>query len=56
MVDISWWSVAGRGAHTVTDSVHSFMTKQDAETFAIEIAKAWVDERPGAAQANTGSG
>jgi hypothetical protein len=45
MVDISWWSAAGRGAHTVTDSVHSFVTKQEAETFAVEIAKAWVDER-----------
>jgi hypothetical protein len=45
IVDISWWSVAGRGAHTVTDSPYSFVTRQEAETCAIEIAKAWVDER-----------
>jgi hypothetical protein len=45
MVDISWWSAAGRGAHTVTDSVHTCATKQEAEGFAIEIAKAWVDAR-----------
>jgi hypothetical protein len=45
MVDISWWSVAGRGSHTINDSVPSFPAKQEAETFAIKIAKAWVDER-----------
>ena len=45
MVDIRWWSAAGRGAHNVTDSVHTCATKQESETFAIEIAKAWVDER-----------
>jgi hypothetical protein len=45
MVDISWWSAAGRGSHTINDPVHSFVAKQEAETFAVEIAKAWVDER-----------
>jgi hypothetical protein len=45
MVDISWWSTAGRGSHTISESVRSFVEKQDAETFAVEIAKAWVDER-----------
>jgi hypothetical protein len=45
IVDISWWSAAGRGSHTITDSVPSFVAKQEAETFAVETAKAWVDER-----------
>ena len=45
IVDISWWSAAGRGSHTITHSVPSFVTKQEAETFAVETAKAWVDER-----------
>jgi hypothetical protein len=42
--DITWWSVAGREYHGITDSVHSFTTKQEAETFAVEMAKAWIDE------------
>jgi len=45
IVDISWWSAAGRGSHTITHSVPSFVAKQKAETFAVETAKAWVDER-----------
>lgn len=45
IVDISWWSAAGRGSHTITHSVPSFVAKQEAETFAVETAKAWVDER-----------
>ncbi len=45
IVDISWWSAAGRGSHTITHSVPSFVVKQEAETFAVETAKAWVDER-----------
>jgi len=45
IVDISWWSAAGRGSHTITHSVPSFVAKQEAETFAVETAKARVDER-----------
>jgi hypothetical protein len=45
IVDISWWSAAGRGSHTINESVRSFVGKQEAETFAVETAKAWVDER-----------
>ncbi len=45
IVDISWWSAAGRGSHTISHSVPSFVAKQEAETFAVETAKAWVDER-----------
>ncbi len=44
IVDISWWSAAGRGSHTITHSVPSFVAKQKAETFAVETAKAWVDD------------
>jgi hypothetical protein len=44
IIDISWWSAAGHGSHTITDSVPSFVAKQEAETVAVEIAKAWVDE------------
>ena len=35
IIDISWWSAAGRGSHTITDSVSSFVAKQEAETFAV---------------------
>jgi hypothetical protein len=45
VVDISWHSATGRESHTIQDSVHCFGTKQEAETFAVETAKAWVDER-----------
>jgi hypothetical protein len=43
IADISWYSATGRESHAIQDSVHYFGTKQEAETFAIEAAKAWVD-------------
>jgi hypothetical protein len=49
IADISWHSVAGRESHTIPDSVHCFGTKQEAEAFAVEAAKAWVDARVKAA-------
>jgi hypothetical protein len=45
VADISWHSATGYESHTLKDSVHCFGTKQEAETFAIEAAKAWVDAR-----------
>ena len=49
IADISWHSATGRESHTIQDSVHCFGTKQEAEAFAIEAAKAWVDARVRAA-------
>jgi hypothetical protein len=49
IADISWHSATGRESHTIQDSVHYFGTKQEAEAFAIEAAKAWVDARVKAA-------
>ena len=45
IADISWHSATGRESHTIQDSVHCFGTKQQAEAFAVEIAKTWVDAR-----------
>ena len=44
-VDVSWHSATGRESHTVNASVDCFRTKLEAETFALEMAKAWVDAR-----------
>ena len=49
IADISWHSATGREAHTIQDSVHCFETKHEAEAFAIEAAKTWVDARVKAA-------
>src|SRR5438105_10538860 len=38
-------SATGRECHAIKDSIDCFGTKLEAETFAIEIAKAWVDAR-----------
>jgi hypothetical protein len=43
IADISWHSATGRESYTIQDSVHCFGTKQQAEAFAIEAAKAWID-------------
>ena len=43
IADISWHSASGYESHTIQDSVHCFGTKKEAETFAIEAAKIWVD-------------
>jgi len=45
IADISWHSASGYESHTIQDSVHCFGTKQEAEAFAIEAAKTWVDAR-----------
>jgi len=45
IADISWHSTTGRESHTIQDSVHCFGTKKEAEVFAIEAAKAWIDAR-----------
>jgi hypothetical protein len=49
MVDVSRHSASGRESHTIQDSVHYFRTEQEAEAFAIEAAKAWIDARVKAA-------
>ena len=49
IADISWHSATGPESHTIQDSVHYFGTKQEAEAFAIEAAKTWVDARVRAA-------
>jgi hypothetical protein len=43
VADISWHAATGYEAHTIRDLVHTFGTKQAAETCAVEGAKAWVD-------------
>jgi hypothetical protein len=45
IADISRGSATGRECHAIKDSIDCFGTKLEAETFAIEIAKAWVDAR-----------
>ena len=45
IADISWYSASGHEFHTIQDSVHCFRTKQEAEAFAVEAAKAWIDAR-----------
>jgi hypothetical protein len=45
IADMSWHSTTGRESHTIEDSVHCFGTKQEAEAFAIQAAKTWVDAR-----------
>jgi hypothetical protein len=45
IADISRGSAIGRECHAIKDSIDCFGTKLEAETFAIEIAKAWVDAR-----------
>ena len=49
IADISWHSASGYESHTIQDSVHCFGTKKEAEAFAMEAAKAWVDARVKAA-------
>ena len=49
IADISWHSASGYESHTIQDSVHCFGTKKEAEAFAIEAAKAWIDARVKAA-------
>ena len=43
IADVSWHSASGYESHTIQDSVHYFGTKKEAEAFAIEAAKAWID-------------
>ena len=43
IADISWHAATGYDAHTIRDPGYTFSTKQDAEAFAVEAAKAWVD-------------
>jgi hypothetical protein len=45
VADISWHSASGYESHTLQDSVYYCRTKQEAEAFALEAAKAWVDAR-----------
>ena len=45
IADISRGSAIGRECYAIKDSIDCFGTKLEAETFAIEIAKAWVDAR-----------
>ena len=49
IADISWHSASGYESHAIQDSVHCFRAQQEAEAFAIEAAKAWVDARVKAA-------
>jgi hypothetical protein len=46
---IGWHSDRGYEFHTIQDLVHFFRTKQAAEAFALEAAKAWIDARVKAA-------
>jgi hypothetical protein len=46
---IGWHSASGHEFHTIQDSVHCFRTKREAEAFALEAAKAWIDARVKAA-------
>jgi hypothetical protein len=43
IADVSWHSASCYESHTIQDSVHYFGTKKEAEAFAVEAAKAWVD-------------
>ena len=43
IVDVSWGSDPYRGAHVISDFSKSFQTRDEAETFGVEIGKAWVD-------------
>jgi hypothetical protein len=45
VVDLSWGSGPDRGSHVIHDSSKLFQSRQEAEIFAVEIGKAWVDER-----------
>jgi hypothetical protein len=45
IVDLSWGTDSYRGSHVINDFSRSFQTKGEAETFGLEIARAWVDER-----------
>ncbi len=49
IADVSWHSASGYESHAIQDSVHCFRAQQEAEAFAIEAAKAWVDARVKAA-------
>jgi hypothetical protein len=40
IADVSWHSASGYESHIIQDSVHCFGTKQEAESLAIEAAKA----------------
>jgi hypothetical protein len=42
---ISWEAGGRRELHTITNSPERFADLKDAENFAIEMAKAWVDSR-----------
>jgi hypothetical protein len=42
---IGWHSASGHEFQTIEDSVHCCRTKQEAEAFALEAAKAWIDAR-----------
>jgi hypothetical protein len=44
IIDLSWGSGPYRGSHVINDSSRSFQTKEEAETFGVEIGKAWIDE------------
>jgi hypothetical protein len=46
---IGWHSDSGYEFHTIEDSVHCFRTRQEAEAFALEAAKSWIDARVKAA-------
>jgi hypothetical protein len=48
-VDVSWRSASGRQSHSMNDSDNFFASKLEAEAFALEIAKAWIDARVEAA-------
>ena len=49
VANIGWHSASGYEFHTVRDSVHCFRTREEANAFAVEAAKAWVDARVRAA-------
>jgi hypothetical protein len=45
VADISRHSASGYESHTIQDSVHYCGNTQEAEAFAVEAAKAWIDAR-----------
>ena len=46
MVDVRWATDDRRDSHTITGPLVMFEKWQDAETFMIEMAKAWIDNNP----------
>jgi hypothetical protein len=49
VADISWHAATGYEAYIIRDPVQTFGSKQEAEAFAVDVAKAWIDARVKAA-------